>query len=72
MRFHLTVMLAALATVAIAAEPVTNVVNITKLSREERAKLKDVFNRYEGGRIGKPGTKRGKIVCINAQSRAKN
>lgn len=72
MRFHLTVMLAVLATVAIAAEPVTNVVNITKLSREERAKLKDVFNRYEGGRIGKPGTKRGKIVCINAQSRAKN
>ena len=71
MKFRLAVMFAALAMAATAAEPVTNVVNITKLSRAERAKLKDLFSRYEGGRIAKPGSKRGKIVCINAQSRAK-
>ena len=49
---------------------VTNTVNITKLSREERAKLKEVFANYEGGRLGRPGTKQGKIVYVNAQKRA--
>ena len=70
-KFYFAVLFSTVAAVAIAADPVTNVVNITKLSREERAKLKDVFNRYEGGRIGKPGSKRGKIVYVNAQRRAK-
>ena len=70
-KLHFAVLFSAVAAVAIAAEPVTNVVNITKLSREERAKLKEIFNRYEGGKIGKPGSKRGKIVYVNAQRRAK-
>ena len=62
-------MLAAAASMA--GQQVTNVVNISKLSREERAKLREVFARYEGGRIGKPGTKRGRIVYVNTQRRAK-
>lgn len=67
----LPVVVALAVTTTFARQQATNVVNITNMSREERAKLKDVFARYEGGRLGKPGTKKGKIVYINAQQRAK-
>ena len=64
------VVVAVSSSAAVGRQGVTNTVNITKLSREERAKLKEVFANYEGGRLGRPGTKQGKIVYVNAQKRA--
>ena len=43
-----------------------NVIDLRKLSREEARKAVLMF---EGGTIGKPGTKQGKITYVNAQKR---
>ena len=70
MRTTIAVIAALAAAQALAGAQVTNTVNISRLSREERAKLREVFYQYEGGHVGKPGTKAGAIVYINAQKRA--
>ena len=60
-----------LACITLVHAEVTNVVNLTKMSRAERAKFKQILKSYEGGKIRKPGSAAGSIVIVNAQDVAK-
>lgn len=59
--------------IALVTLAVTNDVSTTqkaKRSKLDRAKVAENFNRRTGGLISYPGAKRGKIVFVNAQSKA--
>ena len=62
-----------LSVIAVATLAVTNDVSTAQTGKHpklDRAKVAENFNRRTGGLISYPGAKRGKIVFVNAQSKA--